>query len=400
MRSLQRRTGTSVIERLLAAPQGFEFVQAVTILLRWLAERGIAPERALRDHLRFENSLHLGFPPSQIEALRLARAATEAASGTAADTVPDGALAGAPQGLPQEDGEQDLAGLQFRMTPAFMGLLGAQGALPAHYTERLQQWQHANRDEAPRAFLDMFSGRMLALYYAAWRKYRVEYGVECGAECGGEYGAAGRGDPFRAQLLALAGIAGTEARQVGSGCGGPEAVIAYFAGMLQQRPRSAAVLERLLAGYFDLPVVLEQAVGHWSRMDPHEQCALGVQACLGENTMLGERSWRPDLRARLRIGPLSRDVFERFLPSGDMAAALRRILAWFAVPGVDFEVQLILRADEVGPSRLAAASAPGARLGRDSFLVTAAAAADRADMRYLISTMAPLRPARRRTPGP
>lgn len=387
MRSSQRRTGTSVIERLLAAPQGFEFVQAVTILLRWLEERGIAPERALRDYLRFENSLQLGFPPSQIEALRLARAPTGTASATASDTTLGDTLASAPQDLSHDGGEQDLAGVQFRMTPAFMGLLGAQGALPAHYTERLQQWQHANRDEAPRAFLDMFSGRMLALYYAAWRKYRVEYG------------AAARGDPFRAQLLALAGIPDTGERQGGSAPGVPEAVIAYFAGMLQQRPRSAAVLERLLGGYFGLPVVLEQAVGHWSRMEPHEQCALGGQACLGENTMLGERSWRPDLRARLRIGPLSREVFERFLPSGDMAAALRRILAWFAVPGVDFEVQLILRADEVGPSRLGAAPAPGARLGRDSFLVTAAAAADRADMRYLVSPMAPLRPARRHMPG-
>ena len=394
MRSSQRRAGTSVIERLLAAPQGFEFVQAVTILLRWLEEQGIAPERGLRDHLRFENSLRLGFPPSQIEALRLARAAGETGSAAASDlvsvTASDNPSAGAPQDLwperlPPQEGGQDVADLQFRMTPAFMGLLGAQGTLPAHYTERIQQWQHANRDEAPRAFLDMFSGRLLALYYEAWRKYRVEYA------------AAGRGDAFRAQLLALAGIPGAEEGQGGPGV--PEAVIAYFAGMLQQRPRSAALLERLLGGYFGLPVVLEQAVGHWSRMAPHEQCALGADACLGENTMLGERSWRPDLRARLRIGPLSREVFERFLPSGDMAAALRRILAWFAAPGVDFEVQLILRADEVGPSRLAAAPATGSRLGRDSFLVTAAAAADRADMRYLISPMAPLRPEQRRTPG-
>lgn len=362
MRPSQRRTSTSVIERLLAAPQGFEFVQAVTILLRWLEEQGVAPERALRDHLRFENSLHLGFPPSQIEALRVAGA-------TGADA--------AAQGPSQGGGEQDLAGLQFRMTPVFMGLLGAHGALPAHYTERIQQWQHANRDEAPRAFLDMLSGRMLALYYEAWRKYRVEYA------------AAGRGDAFRAQLLALAGVPDREEWRGGPGPGVPDDVIAYFAGLLQQRPRSALLLERLLAGYFGLPVALEQAVGHWSRMAPHEQSALGAGACLGENTMLGERCWRPDLRARLRIGPLCRDVFERFLPSGDMAAALRRILAWFAVPGVDFEVQLILRADEVGPSRLAAAPAGGSRLGRDSFLVTGAVTANRADMRYLVTTMPP-----------
>lgn len=378
MRPSQRRQRTSVIERLLAAPHSFEFAQAVTILLRWLEEQGVAPERALRDCLRFENSLHLGFPPGEIEALH------------AVPAVP-GMAAGAPGDLKDEEGGQeerdDPAGPRFRVTATFMGLLGNHGTLPAHYTERIAQWQHDCQDEAPRAFFDMFSSRMLALYYAAWRKHRVEYAV------------AGCGMDFRARLLALAGSAGGQEHERGPGV--PQALVAYFAGMLQQRPRSAASLQRLLAGYFGLPVTLEEAVGHWSRMAPHEQSALGAGARLGENTLLGARSWRPDLRARLRIGPLDRAAFERFLPSGDMAAALLRILVRFGVPGVDFEVQLLLRASEIGPTRLMGGLAPGSRLGRDSFLVTAAAAADRADMRYLISPMAPLPPlpARRRRPG-
>ncbi|MFC3457334.1 type VI secretion system baseplate subunit TssG [Massilia haematophila] len=389
MRPSQHRHGTSVIERLLAAPQSFEFVQAVTILLRWLEERGVAPERALRESLRFENSLHLGFPASEIETLQAVRA------------VP-GMAAAAPQELQDEAGaREEPAGPRFSMTATFMGLLGAHGTLPAHYTERIAQWQHDCQDEAPRAFLDMLSGRMLALYYAAWRKYRVEYAV------------AGPGDDFRARLLALAGSTGGQERgqddgqergqerEHGSGPGVPQALIACFAGMLQQRPRSAAALQRLLAGYFGLPVALDEAVGHWSRMAPDEQSALGAGARLGENTLLGARCWRPDLRARLRIGPLDRETFERFLPSGDMAAALRRILARFGVPGVDFEVQLLLRASEVGPTRLEGRLAASSRLGRDSFLVTAAAVTDRADMRYLISPMAPLPPlrARQRSPG-
>ncbi|WP_210283291.1 hypothetical protein [Massilia sp. Dwa41.01b] len=49
-----------MIERLLAAPHEFEFVQAVRVLLAWLARQGVAPEAALREHLRFENSLRLG----------------------------------------------------------------------------------------------------------------------------------------------------------------------------------------------------------------------------------------------------------------------------------------------------------------------------------------------------
>ena len=388
MRPSQRRHGTSVIERLLAAPHGFEFAQAVTILLRWLEEQGVAPERALRECLRFENSLHLGFPPGEIEALQAVRAVPDPAAGAPLD--PNGEQ----EGQEDQEDQEGQVGPRFRMTATFMGLLGNHGTLPAHYTERIAQWQHDSQDEAPRAFLDMLSGRMLALYYAAWRKYRVEHAV------------AGRGADFRARLLALAGSTGGQEHGQEQEDGHdrdpyvPQALIAYFAGMLQQRPRSAASLQRLLAGYFGLPVALEETVGHWSRLAPHEQSVLGAGARLGENTLLGARSWRPDLRARLRIGPLDREAFERFLPSGDMAAALRRILAWFDVPGVDVEVQLLLRASEIRPTRLGGSLGPGSRLGRDSFLVTAAAVTDRADMRYLISPMAPLAPlSARRRPG-
>ena len=167
--------------------------------------------------------------------------------------------------------------------------------------------------------------------------------------------------------------------------------------MLQQRPVSAAMLERLLASYFNESVRLDEAVGHWDVLAPAEQLALGVNAHLGENTLLGERSWRPDLRARLRIGPLDRDAYARFLPGGSTAGALRAVLQAIAEPGVGFEVQLILSGRDVAPSRLAGPGAsPGtdpARLGRDSFLVTAdpgVGRADRTDMRYLVMPMAPL----------
>lgn len=361
MRPAQRRAGLSVLARLLAAPQEFEFAQAVTVLLRWLEEQGVPAERALREHLRFVNSLRLGFPAAEIEDLR------ERAAG-----------AGQPA--------------QFLLTPAFMGLLGAHGALPLHDTERIQQWQSVHQDEAPRAFLDMLSGRMVALYYQAWRKHRVEHAL------------AGGADHFMPRLLALAGadeaagnggLVGSEA-SVGRDAASriPAASLAFFAGLLHQRPRSAAVLRSLLTAHFGVPVALQETVGHWSWLAAHEQSALGIAAWLGDNTVLGARSWRPDLRARLRIGPLDRERFRRFLPSGDMAAALHDILARFAPPGIDFEVQLILRASDVGPSRLAgAATLPAAsRLGRDSFLVTGDASEDRADMRYLVRPMAPLPP--------
>jgi type VI secretion system protein ImpH len=348
MRPTHGRTAASLIERLLAAPQAFEFVQAVAILLAWLERQGVPPEQAWRDCLRFENSLLLGFPASEIEAI--------------AHTNCE-------------------AGHRFTITPTFMGLLGAHGALPAHVTERIAAWQSSGDDSAPRAFHDLLSNRMLALFYRAWQKSRLEHAPGAGSA---------QPDRLRPLLLALAGspLSTPDAAQAP-----PASLRAHFAGMLAQRPCSAVVLERIVADFFGVAVALEQAVGHWERLLPCEQAALGINAELGENMLLGERSWRPDLRARLRIGPLDAATFARFLPSGDASAALRAILRSFAEPTVGFELQLVLRAQDVLPLQLAgqadAPCAPG-RLGRDSFLVSGRPAADRADMRYLMLPMAPL----------
>ena len=338
MRPAHSRNLASVIERLLAAPHDFGFVQAVSILLARLAEQGVPEEAALHTCLRFENSLQLGFPPSELEAV----------SGD---------------------------GHHYTITPTFMGLLGAQGALPAHVTERIAAWQSGCDDAAPRAFLDLLSNRMLALFYRASRAARVEHLA----------GGRGRGpDRLRPMLLALAGFAPDAPAD-----SAPLASLsAHFAGMLQQRPCSGVVLERMLADFFGVAIELEEAVGHWDVLQPFEQSRLGVNAELGENILLGERSWRPDLRARLRIGPLGGATFARFLPGGDASAQLAAILRRFAEPTVGFEVQLVLRAQDVRTLQLAGSASGGAgRLGRDSFLAGGAAALDRADMRYLMLPM-------------
>jgi type VI secretion system protein ImpH len=349
MPSPHRGTDQSVIERLFQEPQRFEFFQAVRLAVAWLAEQGVAHERALAGHVRFQNSLSLGFPPSQVEAL-------EAVT----------------------DGQHDP---QVRITPAFMGFLGAHGALPPHYTERIAAWQAAQDDEAPRAFLDMLSNRMLALFYEAWRKHRIEQ-------------VAGQGDDdFLPLLLALAGF------ERGTGVGVHDEAIAFHAGLLQQRPVSAVTLERVLSGYLGVQVRVHEAVGHWNPMAPHEQVCVGVgNATLGQDTMLGARGWRPDLRARLSLGPLGRREFDRFLPGGAGAIALKNTLCLVGEQTGVYEVELVLRADEVRPVCLTGPADPGARLGQDSFMLSEPVRRDRADMRYDVRPMEPLPPRRRLEP--
>jgi type VI secretion system protein ImpH len=361
MPAAQRRTDQSVIQRLLDEPQRFEFFQAVRTAVAWLGEHGIPPDQALAHYLRFQNSLSLGFPASQVEALEAV------AGGPLADRA----------GLSQALREQQ--GLQIRITPSFMGFLGAHGALPPHYTERIAAWQGAEHDEAPRAFLDMLSNRMLALFYEAWRKHRVEQRMD--------------EDGLLPLLLALVGF--QRGARINNADGVCDEAIALYAGLLQQRPVSSLVLGRLLSGYLGVPLQVEEAIGHWNPMAPAEQSCLGVaNTNLGENAMVGENSWRPDLRARLVLGPLDKTRFNRFLPGAAGALALNRMLSLFGEQTVTYEIELILRAEEVRPVCLVGGAEPVARLGLDSFMLSGPVDGDRTDMRYDIRPMAPLPPRR------
>jgi type VI secretion system protein ImpH len=332
-----------LIARLLAEPQRFEFVQAVRLLLLALGERGIPEHRALARHLRFPNSMELAFPPSQLEA-----AARDA------------------------DG--------YRLTPAFMSLLGAHGALPLHVTERILALPAGGEAAAARAFLDMFSTRMVALWYRAWQKYRVEHLV------------AGPRDALLPMLLALAGV---PAGGAFAADGVPDTALAACAGLLRRRPVSAAVLGRVLSGHFGVAVRVQEGVGHWDRLAPSEQSVVGANALLGRNALLGARSWRPDLRVRVCIGPLDLARYDNLLPGAPGARALRTLLGLFAVPTLAYDIVLVLRRADLRPMRLAPT---GGRLGLDSYLLSGPATADRADLSYELRPLDPLPPRPAKSP--
>jgi type VI secretion system protein ImpH len=345
MQATQPGNRPILIELLFAEPYRFEFFQAVRLVLRWLEDNGLPPETALAQSISFENSLSLGFPASALESASLDQ-----------------------PGLP--------ASWRVRMTPAFMGLLGVKGALPLHYTERIAAYQSTTKDESARAFVDLFSNRAVALFFVAWRKHRVELVADAGR------------DRFMPMLLALSGLSTACASRGPL----PVATIAYYAGVLRQRPVAPVVLCRVLADIFKVPFRLEQAVGHWSDLADHEQSKLGQAGCvLGQNSLLGTRMWRPDLRARLYIGPLDAAQFERFLPKSGATAALQQMLSLFGTPTVSYEIRPVLRAADVRDAQPAGGSAPGMRLGYDAFLGGAEKAGrDRGDTAYVLAPLRPL----------
>ncbi len=360
MHATKRRFEPAVIERLFAEPYRFQYFQAVRMLELWLKRRGVPEEGAVANYVRFQNTTTLAFPASEIEALQP----------EPRNVAPDRhALAAALQ-------TSELKYL--RMTPAFMGFLGSTGSLPAHYTERIAAHALYDRDEGPRAFLDTFSNRALALFYQAWRKYRLEL----------KYNGKGK-DGFLPLLLSLAGMGNDSLRRRLSdhGEGVLDESVAYFATAMRQRPASAVQIARVLSEYFAQHIRAEQFVGCWYDVPAAQQTVLGVgNAMLGAGAMAGARVWQRDLRLRLVVGPMDLAAYESFLPGGRAARALESMLTMFTGLSLEYEVQLVLRAADVQGVQLTD-DRVGGRLGWDGFLVEGPQQADRADVRYEIHSL-------------
>lgn len=357
----KRKPEPPVIEQLFRAPWRFEFVQAVRLLEQWLARRGRPARGQVAAMLRFRNSLSLGFPASQIEAIQT----------DPPDIAPDARAL--------SDAVENDALRRVVLTPTFMGLLGEHGVLPAHYTERLAAHAAGNKSDdehdGARAFLDAFSNRSLGLFYEAWRKYRLPL----------QYSQEGR-DAFLPLLLSLAGLGEPSLRRrltdASHGAVLDES-IGYFAAAIRHRPVSSVQLARILSDYFGEPVEAEQFVGAWYAIPEAQQSALGAgSAVLGACAIAGERVWQRSLRLCLTVGPLTHARFQAFLPGGMAARALASVMALFTGVALEYDIELVLRAADVHNTTLDDRH-PG-RLGWDAFLVFDAPAGDRHDVRYAL----------------
>lgn len=356
MRATKRRFEPPVIERLFREPYRFEYFQAVRVLELWLKRNGMPQRSMVANFLRFQNSTSLRFPASQLEAIQTEPREIERDAASLGTALASATLK------------------YVRLTPAFMGLLGGNGVLPAHYTERIAAHLFNEKDEGARAFLDTFSNRSLALFYEAWRKYRLPFKYQLDGQ-----------DSFLPLLLSLAGLGNAALRRRLSrdedGAVLDES-LGYFAATIRHRPTSAVQLARVLSEYFGHPVEAEQFVGRWYEVPAEQQTVLGGEiGVLGKDAIAGGRVWQRDLRLRLVVGPLDHAGFTAFLPGGRAARALKSLLAMFTGVSLEYEVELVLRAAEVRPVTIAGHGALG-RLGWDAYLVEGPQEQDRRDVRY------------------
>jgi type VI secretion system protein ImpH len=346
-------------ERIFREGYSFDFFQAVRVLERLRPEAkpvGLSgPPR--EEVVRFRSHVSTSFPPSAIY-----------------DIAKPGGSTPTPV-----------------MTIAFFGVTGPSGVLPRHYTElllKIARESRGNEKYALRDWYDMFNHRLISLFYRAWEKYRFYLPFERGQS------RLVEPDSFTRAVLSLVGIEPPSLRnrirliersndEVYRDEPGEvltqvdDFSLVYFAGLLSNHTRHCAGLTAILSDYFDLPVEVKQFQGQWLLLERSNQSSLGETGHnnqLGVDLVAGEKVWDCQSKICVRLGPLSFDRFLDFLPN---RADARRHNAYFRIvqlirfyvgPGVDFDLQVVLRKEDVPECQMTSDMTRGPLLGRNTWI--------------------------------
>ena len=316
-------TDRSIAELLFAAGFEFDFFQAVCLLARLRRElkpvgSAAAPQTEV---VRFRARNSLDFPPSAVHSI-----------------------------------EEDSGGPPY-MTVAFLGLTGPKGTLPTHYTDLAIEQEH-DGDRALTEFLNIFNHRLISLFYRAWEKHHFTVGYERARR------TPSAEDPFTWYLYTLIGM-GTEGLR-GRLPFGDQALLRY-AGLLAQRPHSASALAGILSDYFAAPVDIEQFQPRRHRLEPEDLCRPGAPESpsrqLGVGAVAGDSVWNAHAAFRVRIGPLPLARYRQFLPDGEAYREAMALVRLFAERSLEFDIQPVLKAEEVPYCELTRDNRCSPRLG-------------------------------------
>ncbi|HEY3853918.1 MAG TPA: type VI secretion system baseplate subunit TssG [Verrucomicrobiae bacterium] len=250
----------------------------------------------------------------------------------------------------------------------FMGLFGPNGPLPLHLTEfairrhlghpidetsergvigsRMGDAASAaqaqgSKDDSLADFFDVFHHRFISLFFRAWAVAQPTVDLDR--------------DDFQRFLFFLGAFVGeSNADPAGPNLDDNDLISrrekAYYVGRLSCPVRNAEGLEAILTDYFGIPTEAQEFLGRWFNLPAEDQCQLGRPGSawlLGRNVFVGSRTWAVHLGFRLRMGPMVLEDYLSLLPTGRFFPLLQAWVTNYCGIEMYWDVQLVLRANEV-----------------------------------------------------
>jgi type VI secretion system protein ImpH len=234
-----------------------------------------------------------------------------------------------------------------------VGLFGPNGPLPLHLTEYVRDRIRNQNDPALVAFADIFHHRLISLFYRAWADVQPAVQLD-------------RPDQNRFSVH-LGSLSGLGAASVLRRDTVEDHAKLFATGHFVRLTRNPEGICRVLAHYFQVPAQLREYIRSWINIPTSEQTRLlgkEITNQLGMGAIAGARV--PDVQARFRLelGPMTLQDYEQFLPIGSYNIRLRDWVRQYAGIEFQWDVDLLLLANEVPQSQLGA----GQRLGWTTWL--------------------------------
>jgi len=267
----------------------------------------------------------------------------------------------------------DVTGRTPRLQVRLFGLLGPNGPLPLHITEYARERLRNSGDPTLSRFLDVLHHRFLSFFYQAWAQAQPHVNQD-----------RPESDRFAVYVGSFLGAAPPTFRHRDDV---PDEAKFFHVGMLVRGVRNAEGLAAILRHFFGVPVGIEEFVGHWLDLSVSERTYLGRDgARLGSGAVLGGSVWDRQSKFRVRVGPLSVEEYESFLPGREPLSEMVDWVRLYLGFELDWDLHMILRRDEVPPLQLGSSGlgAPkpgeGGRLGWTTWLGSRQSEEDAGDL--------------------
>jgi type VI secretion system protein ImpH len=261
--------------------------------------------------------------------------------------------------------ERGRDGLPDRLLVHFFGLFGTDGPLPLHLTEYAAERRRNHNDPTFGRFIDLFHHRALSLFYRAWADVRPTVSFDRPEQ-----------DRFGQYVASLIGLGTLGLRDRDAM---PDLTKLHFAGHLSAQTKHAEGLASILSAFFTMPVRVDGFIASWLSLPASDYTRMGggrATAGLGQSALLGARVWSRQDKFRIVFGPLSLRDYERLLPGGLSFHRLIPIVRNYAGDVLIWDVNLILKREEVPGTRLGQQG----RLGWTTWLMPRRAETDAADL--------------------
>ena len=330
MSTTGRRKNTSVITELTETPYDFSFLQAVRLLERSAVHENNNSNNGESNKTAgslFNNKPVALFTPPNTEVIRFS---TNNALNFSSSEI---------YKIKERKNTQEKK--NWDLSVNFMGLTGAQGVLPFHYTEMILK-RHKMKDESLSHFLDLFNHRTISLFYQASNKYKLP--IEYERKKLNPPTTKARDDHSQI-LLSLIGL-GT--KNLNNRLYVRDESLFYFSGLLSQQVKTTSGLKQILRNYFNIPVEIKEFIGQWQELIedvrtrlPGKENPLGQNNSLGRSVMLGHKGWFAQGKINIVLGPLSKAQLHIFAPGTNALKSLNEIVQLYL--GMEYSYDFIIK---------------------------------------------------------